>query len=170
MKRKRETTDTGPLIHLEEINAEKVWNLFPAINVPDVVIAEIKFQPTEGNQTIKDKRFKVVKTNNKILKISKRLFDEYDMGKNDSIILAHSIYNESEMLFTDDLELRNIARLEGVKPVGTAGILYLAFLYDMITYDALFEYLDLLVTDSSLFITRDIIEKIKHAANEDMKM
>ena len=169
MKRKRKTTDTGPLIHLEQINAEKVWNLFPSVYVPDVVIAEIEFQPTEGNKTIKDKRFKVIKTNKKILGISKRLFDGYDMGRNDSIVLAHSIHNESEILFTDDLELRNIAKIEGVKPVGSAGILYLAFLDELITYDDLFRYLDLLVTQSSLFITRDIIENVKHAANEDMK-
>lgn len=169
MKRKRKTTDTGPLIHLEEINAEKVWNIFPSVYIPDVVIAEIKFKPAKGNKTIKDKRFKITNTNKKIIVTAKRLFDGYEIGKNDSLVLAHSIINGSDALLTDDLELRSIAKLENMKPVGTVGILYLAFLDGIITYEDLFKYLDLLVTDSSLFITRDIIENIKNAADEDMK-
>ena len=57
MKRKRVITDIGPLIHLEEINAEKTWTLFTSIFVPDIVVDELHFKPSIDNKTIKDNSF-----------------------------------------------------------------------------------------------------------------
>ena len=86
MKRKRAITDTGPLIHLEEINAEKTWTLFPSILVPDIVVDELHFKPSMDNKTI--------------IKTSQKLFRKYNIGRNDSIVLAHGVVNNFDILFT----------------------------------------------------------------------
>lgn len=169
MRRKRVITDTGPLIHLEEINAEKTWTLFPSILVPDIVVDELHFKPSIDNKTIKDNRFTIGQTNKTIIKTSQKLFRKYNMGRNDSIVLAHGVVNNFDILFTDDLKLRTITKLEHIRPVGSAGILYLSFLYKNMSIKELFTYLDRLMTDSSSFITWDIVEKIKKAAQEDIK-
>ena len=151
------TTDTGPLIHIEEVHATRAWDIFQQVHIPDVVIDEITISKKPGNQTLKKSIFKELISNRHIREISGSLGNDHRMSENDSLILAHAIQNRSDILLTDDLQLRSISKIKGIRPVGSAGILYLSFLKGIFEIDELFRILDDLYSDSSLYITRDII-------------
>lgn len=52
------TTDTGPLIHIEEVHATRAWNIFQMVYIPDVVTDEITISKRPGNQTLRKSIFK----------------------------------------------------------------------------------------------------------------
>ena len=166
MQNKVIITDSGPVIHLSEVGANFAWQVFPNVLVPDIVQKEISIEQLPGTETLEDKRFEVDVKNKEIIALSKKLFKKHDMGKNDSLVLAHAIYHKSDLLLTDDLQMREFAKQEEITPVGSIGILYFAFRKRLCDKKQLFINLDLLFSKSSLYITRDIIERVKREAEQ----
>jgi len=157
-------TDSGPIIHLSQINTEFMWKIFSEVYVPDIVHMEVTKFALPGSDIFKDKRFKIITSNNNLLNEAKKLHKKYEMGKNDSIILAHAKSFKADLLLTDDLELRELASKENIKPVGSVGILYRAFIKGHCDIKQLFKHLDSLFSKSSLYITKDLIQLVKNAA------
>ena len=91
------------------------------------------------------------------------------MGKNDSIILAQAKSLKANLLLTDDLEVREVASKEKIKPVGSVGILYRSFIEGFCDLKQLFKYLDSLFYKSSLYITKDLIQIVKNSALDHNK-
>ena len=157
-------TDSGPIIHLSQIDADFAWNIFPKVYVPDIVKKEVTKFALPGLNTFTDKRFNINISNKNILEKAKKLHKKYNMGKNDSIILAHAKSLKADLLLTDDLELRELASTEKIKPVGSVGILYRSFTKGQCNIKQLFKYLDSLFSKSSLYITKDLIQLVKNSA------
>ena len=88
------------------------------------------------------------------------------MSSNDAIVLAHAVFHHASLLTTDDLELRELSKREGISPIGSVGILLRAFREGIYDRKQLFKKLDRLILDSSLYITMDLIEFVKRAAIE----
>ena len=157
-------TDSGPIIHLSQIGTDFAWKIFPKVYVPDIVHLEVTKFSLPGSNIFKDKRFKIKTTNKNILENAKKLHKKYEMGKNDSIILAHTKSFKADLLLTDDLELRELALKENIKPVGSVGILYRSFIEDYCDIKQLFKHLDSFFSKSSLYITKDLIQNVKNSA------
>jgi predicted nucleic acid-binding protein len=157
-------TDSGPIIHLSQINTDFAWKIFSKINVPDIVHLEITKFSLPGSNIFKDRRFKINTSNKIILEKAKNLHKKYKMGKNDSIIFAHAKSLKANLLLTDDLELRELASKAKIKPVGSVGILYRSFIEGYCDIKQLFKHLDSLFTKSSLYITKDLIQNVKNSA------
>ena len=102
----------------------------------------------------------------KISMISEKLIKTYNLTKNDGLVLSHAKSIKANILLTDDLELREFAKFEKIKTVGSIGILLRSFKIGLCDRDRLFEVLDQLLYKSSLYITEDIIEIVKRSAVE----
>ena len=157
-------TDSGPIIHLSQIDADFAWKIFPKVYVPDIVHMEVMKFSLPGSTIFKAKRFKINTRSKNILEKAKKLHKKYKMGKNDSIILAQAKSLKADLLLTDDLELRELASKEKIKPVGSVGILYRAFIEGYCDTKQLFKHLDSLFSKSSLYITKDLIQIVKNSA------
>ena len=157
-------TDSGPIIHLSQIGTDFAWKIFLKVYVPDIVHMEVTKFSLPGSNIFKDKRFKINTSNKNILKNAKKLHKKYDMGKNDSIILAQAKSLKADLLLTDDLELRELASKEEIKPVGSVGIIYRSFIEGYCDIKQLFKHLDSLFSKSSLYITKDLIQIVKNSA------
>lgn len=161
---KKVITDSGPLIHISEVDAEFAWKIFPKVLVPDIVKQEVTFSSLPGYNIIKDKRFKINRTSKKIIVKADKFIKKYNLTKNDGLILSHTKFIKANILLTDDLELREFAKLEKIKPVGTVGILLRSFNIGICDRERLFKILDQLILKSSLYITEDLIEIVKRSA------
>jgi predicted nucleic acid-binding protein len=157
-------TDSGPIIHLSQINTDFVWKIFSKVYVPDIVHMEVTKFTLPGSDIFKDKRFNINTSNKNLLDEAKKLHKKYEMGKNDSIILAHANSLKADLLLTDDLELRESALKEKIKPVGSVGIIYRSFIEGHCDIKQLFKHLDSLFSKSSLYITKDLIQLVKNSA------
>ena len=157
-------TDSGPIIHLSQINADFAWKIFPKVYVPDIVKIEVTKFSLPGSNIFKDKRFKISISTKNILDNAKKFHKKYKMGKNDSIILAQAKSFKADLLLTDDLEVRNLASEEKIKPLGSVGILYRSYIEGCCDLKQLFNHLDSLFSKSSLYITKDLIQIVKNSA------
>jgi len=160
-------TDSGPIIHLTEVDADFAWNVFPKVLAPDIVKKELAVGRLPGSDVLKAKRFKVIRTTRKTNALAKNLFLQYKMGLNDSIILSHAIERKATLLLTDDLQIRVLCKSNNITPVGSIGILYLSFREGYCDIAQLFNCLDQLFSKSSLYITKDIIKKVKREAKRE---
>jgi predicted nucleic acid-binding protein len=157
-------SDSGPIIHLAELDAEQTWELFNAVWVPDVIIGEVTLKKLPGSDTVSNQRFKENITTNCLKKLASQLISKHIMGENDGLVLAHAVILKADLLLTDDLELRNAAIKEAIRPVGTMGLLLRAYREDLFTFYKLMSILNAIMETSSLYITMDIIDLIKNQA------
>jgi len=157
-------TDSGPIIHLAEVGAQFVWGVFSEVWLPAVVEEEVTRYRRPGFDTIDDKRFKRESNRKGVLRVAGILKVSHSLGMNDAEVLAQAIISKADILLTDDLELRETSKREGITPVGTIGILLRAFRERLCGKEQLFEILDRICRDSSLYITKDIIQTVKRAA------
>ena len=159
-------SDSGPLIHISEIKAEFVWGIFRSVIIPEIVKIEVSKNNRPGAKIITEKRFKINRMNDEIYQFALNLFNEQKVGKNDSIVLATAIHLKANLLLTDDLDLRELSKKIGITPVGTLGILLRAFRENKCNLEELFQILEKISFESSLYVTEDLLELVKIAAKE----
>ena len=166
MGNERVFADTGPLIHLSEIEAITALDIFKVIHIPELVVDELTIRDLPGYDIIKRDQFRLVKIIKGCEELSKEMINSHSMGKNDAMILAITLQNMGTVILTDDLEVRGIAQIYEIQPVGTIGILLRAFREDILTLDELLEKLGMVIDRSTLFITRDLIDEVIEAAEK----
>jgi len=143
-------SDSGPLIHLNEINSLRLFKIFPKVYVTNLIIDEI------NKYGIKlSKKFVICEINNdQILLISEKY--GLDIGESSIIWLCKSL--NISIFLTDDLEAREVAEFLGLNPVGTIGIILRSFREGDITKKETINLLKKLHQSSSLFVTSSLIE------------
>ena len=166
MENERIFADTGPLIHLSEIEAIPALDIFKVIHIPELVVGELTRHDLPGYDIIKSDRFRQVNIKEGCEELSEEMIDSHSMGKNDAMILALTLQNKGTVILTDDLEVRGVAQIYDIQPVGTIGILLRAFRDGIITHDELLVKLGLIVDRSTLFITSDLIDEVIEAAEK----
>ncbi|MDO8459555.1 MAG: DUF3368 domain-containing protein [Nanoarchaeota archaeon] len=157
----RAVSDTGPIIHISEINLINSFNIFSELIIPEEVESELKRN--------KISIFKKIK----ILKLSPNLKDKIkvltnqenlDLGEAFAIILA--MQERVDYFLTDDLDARNVAIKYNLQVHGTIGIILRAFREKIIDKKTAIEKVNELHTKSSLFITKDLVDNILIAIEE----
>lgn len=152
-------SDTGPIIHLTEIDLAKALEIFSQITIPPEIANEIRM-----SRISLPKGIKVVsltegyKDKVKLFTNEKNL----DMGEAQAISLA---LQEGGIFLTDDLDAREIAKEFGIEVHGSLGIILRAFRERKINKMTAIEKVENLHSISSLFITRDLIEEAVNAIN-----
>src|SRR3989344_9026772 len=97
-------SDTGPIIHLSEINLIKAFDIFSIVLIPEEVEKELK-----NSKILIIKKIKILKLSPDY-KDKVKIFtnqENLDLGEAFAIILA--IQENTDYFLTDDLDARNVA-------------------------------------------------------------
>lgn len=142
-------SDSGPLIHLIEIKQLKLLNLFNVLIVPDSVLQEV------GDLNLKN--IKVVKVVDRDSASFIKLINKFKLQKAeiDALYLAK---DTNSMFLTDDLEAREAANLFGINVHGSLGIIALAYKKQIISFTEAKQFILDLHNDSTLFLTKSLVD------------
>lgn len=154
-------SNTGPILHLLEIDMIKSLKIFKAVYIPDEVHEELR-----KNKIKLTKNIKVLKLHSKFKDIAQLLGGQYfiDLGEAEAISLA--IQEKINLFLTDDLEARVVAKEYDLEVHGTVGILLMAFKKKIIDRKTTIRKVKGLYEKSSLFITKDLVNYIINEINK----
>lgn len=157
-------SNTGPLIHLTEIDLIKALIVFREIYIPQEVKNELK-----KNKITIPKKIKLINLQTKFKDIAEILVNKFslDLGKAQAIALA--LQERVDLFITDDLDARTVANVHSIEAHGTVGIILKAFREKIINKETALKKVNELYTVSSLFITKDLIEYIIKSIKEFKK-
>ena len=157
----RVVSDTGPVIHLSEINLVKVFDIFSEVIIPEEVERELK-----NNKTPLFKKIRTLKLlpdfKDKVKVLTNQ--ENLDLGEAFAIVLA--MQEKIDLFLTDDLDARNVAIKYNFQVHGTIGIILRAFRERIIDKKIAIEKVNELYAKSSLFITKDLVENVINAIKE----
>lgn len=148
-------SNTGPIIHLTEVNLLKAFNIFSTVSIPEAVVSELN-----KHKFVIPKKIKVLNLNSEWKDRAKVLTNEHnlDLGESEAITLA--LQEKADYFLTDDLDARNVAPSYHLKVHGTIGIILRAFKDKIIDKQTAIKKVTELHINSSLFITKDLIKQI----------
>ena len=154
-------SDTGPILHLTEINLTIALTIFSSILIPEAVETELN-----KNKIPIPKKIKTIRLKPEWKDISKAISNNnnIDLGESEAIALA--LQEKASYLLTDDLAARNAAKSFNIEVHGSVGIILRAYREKLFNKKAAIEKVNELHRSSSLFITSDLINEIVKAINE----
>src|SRR3989344_2555618 len=124
-------SNTGPILHLSEINLLNIMSLFSSVSIPEEVRNELRRYNINLPKKIKVKKISPkFKDTVKVLTSQSSL----DLGEAEAITL--SLQEKPNYFLTDDLEARSVARNYNLQVHGTAGIILRAFRERLLSKDA----------------------------------
>ncbi len=148
----KSVSDTGPYIHLTEIDQLQILRLFLPLGIGPEVENELR-----GRKLKKPKFATSIAPNPKAKELINILVLQYelDLGEAESIALVRQ--ENARLFFTDDLDARESAKALGIEVHGTIGILLRGFREQKIGKKETIEKLRALL-DSSLFVTPALVD------------
>ena len=151
--------DSGPLIHLAEINCLPLLNIFNKLHIPHAVWLET----VERNRICRNDLSSVTNIQRCLLQksevanfIVESKLTELHAGEKECLFLCRQrgIVN----LLTDDLAVRDAAKGMNLVPVGSLGIIVKAYKQEKLAILDAERYISALYDVSSLFVTRTIVD------------
>jgi predicted nucleic acid-binding protein len=146
--------DTGPLIHLHEINRlELVLTVFNMIHLPEQVQREIHNEAIIQFLHQNTICVSIHSVNEPELFVTKEAYSGFQLHLADLALLSLLPKIKNAVAVTDDLALRKAIESGGITAVGTIGILLNAYKRGVIDKPQLIKLLDLSFNDSSLYLS-----------------
>lgn len=142
-------SNSGPIIHLNEINQLKLFDIFSELIIP--------FSVAEETGKINVRNIKTVKVQEREIKNFIKFIYEFNLQKAeiDALYLA----KKYGMIFlTDDLQAREAAKTLKIEVHGTLGIITLCYNNDLLNLKESKELIWELYKDSTLFLTRSLVD------------
>ena len=157
-------SDTGPILHLNEINLIKALDAFKEVYIAEEVKNELI-----KNKVNVPKSISLINIKPQFKDVAEILVNKFslDLGESQSIALA--LQEKVEYFLTDDLDARTVANVHSIEAHGTVGIILRAFREKVINKEIAIKKVNELYTTSSLFITKDLINQIISSINEFKK-
>lgn len=156
--------DAGPFIHLAEIGAEDAFRIFARVLVPEPVARELRTRPGgPGAALLARAPSRVIDLSATENQACEQHSLRYEVSLVDASVLAVARARNFGIVATDDLQLRDAAKQMGLQPVGTIGILLRAASRGIVKRAAAEGALDAILTRSSLFVTRELVEEARSA-------
>ena len=159
-------SDTGPLIHLSEIDLIKALDAFKEIYIPEDVNNELKRNRIDKNVF---NNVKIANLGPKFKDVAEIMVNKFSLDLGEAQAIALSLQEKADYFLTDDLGARTVANAHNIEAHGTVGIILRAFREKIINKKLALEKINELYTSSSLFITRDLIDQIIKSINEFKK-
>lgn len=151
--------DSGPVIHLSEIEALPLLRIFSALHLPDAVWSET----VERGRVAPSALLGLPSMQRHTLSAEEvaRFVPENDLeklqaGERECLCLCKNL--KVVTLLTDDLAARDAAKRLNITPVGSLGVIVRAYRDDRISLEEAERYISDLDSTSSLFVTRAIVE------------
>jgi predicted nucleic acid-binding protein len=152
-------SDTGPLIHLAEIDCLSFLSIFENLHIPHAVWQEIERQGQTYQADILGlshvKRHTLSQTEVTLF-IKGNNLEELHVGEQECLYLCQQI--GVAVLLTDDLAVRESAKRLHLTPVGSLGIVVRVYRAGHISLSEAEHHIVALYEVSSLFVTRTIVE------------
>ncbi|WP_440008987.1 nucleic acid-binding protein [Halomicrococcus sp. SG-WS-1] len=142
--------DTGPLIHLAEIDALDLLTTLDRLLVPETVYAELQAGGLPDRLSELD--FERITVDEPIDQTP-----ELDAGERAALAVADN--QEDLVLLTDDLAAREFAQQSDIEVHGSIGIIALGYHRGMLTLDEAATHMRALQAEASLFITDAVVEQ-----------
>lgn len=159
--------DAGPLIHLDEIQMHEPWRLFSRIYLPNPVMEELVAKETApGSRISCNPPFEEVLLSARDKTRAEQIAAEYEIGIADASVLVVAIRMTIPLVLTDDLNLREAAKLVGIRPVGSIGLVVRCHTQGLLKTQEAKKVIDRLAEHSTLFLTPSLIQKVKKALDE----
>lgn len=155
--------DSGPIIHLSEIGLIECLDLFSPVYIPHAIYEEIKAKRGPGFGEVEGGIFEIRKAYKKDQKLIETFLEHYILSQADASVLALAKRLGAEIVFTDDLDLRDAVKSQKMTPVGTIGILLRAHREGYLSMGDINGALDDLLDRSSLYITGGLMAMAKRA-------
>ena len=143
-------SDTGPILHLHEIDKVSLLNVFDKIFISAYIKEELlkyKIESLANNFELKE-----VNKDQAALLAEKYVLE---IGEASVVWLCKCL--KVPLLLTDDLIAREVVMQLGIRPVGAVGVILRCFREKIVTQEHAIEILKLLHKKSSLFITSALI-------------
>ena len=142
-------SDTGPLIHLGEIDSLELLAAFDHLYVPEMVYEELdRGGVPDGLAHLSFERVEPAELYPRT--------DELDAGERAALAVATE---REAILLTDDLAAREAASEDDLDVHGTLGVIALAHSGELINRDEAAALMRALQRETSLFVTDRIIER-----------
>ncbi len=152
-------SDSGPLIHLNELALLSCLNVFQRVLIPQEIENELKELTRFGKNV---EKVELDANSKNKAEIFARQFS-LDLGESEALALAKQM--KIETLLTDDLDCREAAKQLSLTPVGTIGIIIASYKKRIISKQKCVDVIKNIKAKSTLFITQELIdyaiEKIK---------
>lgn len=148
--------DTGPLIHLAEIDCLPLLSIFSEVHVPDAVWREARTPATIRAHLSKRAIRHALDAADVQDFVSRYQLERLQAGECASLCLCRKL--ELSLVLTDDLAVREAAFRLGLTPVGSLGVIARAFLVGRLEREEAEARLEDLYSVSSLFVTRAIVD------------
>ena len=147
-------SNTGPILHLHEINLLKALNIFTHILIPHEIESELR-----KNKVIFPSKIKIVVLENDFKDKAKIFVNQYDLDLGEAEAIALALQEKADYFLTDDLDARQVAKGYHVEVHGTIGMILRSFREKIISKNIAIEKVRELKSKSSLFITQDLIDE-----------
>ena len=147
--------DTGPLIHLAEIDHLPLLSTFDPLHVPNAVWREAERPATIRPGLALARRHEIEAREVSQFAAGKKL-ERLQAGELEGLYLCSQL--RVPIILTDDLAVREAARDLALQPIGSLGIIAHAFRAGRIARQVAEQALVDLYDVSSLFVTRTIVD------------
>jgi predicted nucleic acid-binding protein len=145
--------DTGPLIHLHEIDQlEIITAVFSNLHLPEYVEREIRNEPILQFIHLHSDRITVHQNPESELFSIKDAYSAYQLHLADLAVLNLLTKIVDAVAVTDDLALRKAIESSGRTVVGTIGIIFRGFKLEVIDKGQLIHMVDRIFNDSTLYL------------------
>lgn len=144
-------SNSGPIIHITEINQLRLFDLFGALTIPASVFEEI------GRLDLKNAKIVPVSEKDTVAFIKSLGKFKLQKAEADALYLAK---NTNAMFLTDDLEARDAAVYLGIEVHGSLGIISMAYKKKAISLAEAKQYVLELYNNSTLFLTKALVDLV----------
>ena len=147
--------DTGPLLHLAEIQQDALFTNFRKIVISSAIEAElVRYQVMGRLRSILPDQLHVIPVEVPPPAFCPQEINEFRHQPADVSVIRLACLIQPQLVLTDDLLLRRYLESKNYKVVGSIGILIRSFHLQQISKNDLYFYLDRLFDDSSLYFSR----------------
>jgi predicted nucleic acid-binding protein len=147
--------DTGPLIHLAEINCLPLLAVFAQLHIPASVWREAE-RPATIRSEVAFATHHVLPPAEVVKFTADNGLDKLQLAERECLLPCSKL--DVSLLLTDDLAVRKAAQALGMTPIGSLGIIARAHRLGLISMDAAARHMRGLYTVSSLFVTPTIVD------------
>ncbi|MCI4367022.1 MAG: hypothetical protein L3K08_04660 [Thermoplasmata archaeon] len=143
--------DTGPILHLGQVECLKALEAIQKVLVPEEVVRELHRNPALPPNC------SVTALSGKSKDLAKIIGDRYGVGPGESAAIAVARQEGVRLLFTDDLEAREVAKEVGLEPHGSLALVSRAYREGILSRSRAFACVERLHTQSTLYLTSDLV-------------
>jgi predicted nucleic acid-binding protein len=143
--------DTGPIIHLGQVESLKALETIQQVLVPEEVVRELHRNPELPPNC------SIMALTGRSKDLARIIGDRYGVGPGESAAIALARQEGVGLVFTDDLEAREAAREVGLEPHGTLALVTRAYREGIVGRAQALDCIERLHSRSSLYLTSDLV-------------